>query len=180
MTKLTEKTLYKGTAKINEKIAALHKSGQRLQTEMHKLACSVLLHLGQNKDVRVVLAFLNAMPEMSRTNGLRAWFEKHGPIKFEQVGEGKDATERAIFVKDKATVLGAAIDKPFWKFNAKEGMPYEALDMEKFVKQTIARLEKDAKETKQDHTALIAAIRNAGMGIVPAASPAPSADPLLN
>ena len=141
---------------INAQIDLMHNRGQTLQTQMHKLACSILLHLGTNKDVRVVQRFVLAMPEMSRSNGLRNWFEQFGPVKFVQRDDG---TEQVLFVKDKDTKLGDAMAKPFWKFSAKEGKPYEAIDLQAFVQSALKRLEKDAKETGRDHTPLIAAIK---------------------
>ena len=150
--------LYKAD-ELDKRIQLLHKSGQSLQAEMHRLACSVLHHLGETSDIRVTLKFLDAMPEMSRSNGLRAWFEAHGPIKFATSEELEQGASAARFVKGGATKLGDAMAKPFWKFNANEGKPYEPLNMEKFTQQMIQRLTKDAKETGADHTALINAIK---------------------
>lgn len=152
---LTVKSLFKAE-ELDKQIKLMHEQGQRLQTKMHKLACSVLLHLGENSDIRVVHKFVLAMPEMSRSNGLRNWFEQFGPVKFIQM---EDGTERVEFVKGKDTKLGDAMAKPFWKFSAKEGKPYEAIDLNAYVNQQIKKLEKDAKETSRDHTAIIAALK---------------------
>lgn len=147
--------LYKAS-ELDARIANLHKRGQSLQNEMHKLACSVLAHVGEHKDVRIVQSFILAMPEMSRTNGLRNWFEQFGPVKF-NVDENK--VETVVFVKDGKTKLGDAMAKPFWKFSAKEGAAYEPLEMQKYIEQQIKRLEKDAKETGRNHKAVIDALR---------------------
>jgi hypothetical protein len=173
MTKLLAKNLYKGQANIDKRIDALFKSGQRVQAEMHKLACSVLAHLGEHKDIRTVQKFIAAMPDMARVNGLRNWFEQFGPIKFHEA-EGKDAAPTATYVKGKAVDLGKAIDKPFWKFSAKEGQPYEPLNVETWAKAAIGKLQKDAKETGRDHSALIHALQYANnvggkTGITPTA-----------
>ena len=51
--------------------------------------------------------------------------------------------------------------KPFWKFKANEGVPYEAIDVAALIAGTIKKLERDSKETKIDHSAVIHALRNA-------------------
>ena len=164
---MTTKIKLYPASKIDARIALLHKTGQRMQTEMHAIACSVLRELGSSKDVRQVMKFVQAMPEMARSNGLRNWFEQFGPVKFITEGEGPAVVERAIYIKTGPTKggikLGDAIAKPFWKFSDKEGQPYEAIDMQKWAAATIKKLEKDAKETGRDHTALIHALKYANM-----------------
>lgn len=143
-----------GTVKaIETAIADIHTAGQSLQTQMHLVACSVLQHVGKNKDTRVLLKLMNAMPDMARKNSLIQWFETYGNVKY--------STEAKTFVlvKDKAIRLGTAIEKPFWKFKANEGVEYEAMDVKKFVAGAIAKLQKDAEKTKRDHSDLINALR---------------------
>lgn len=148
------------SAKIDARIALLHKNGQRLQTEMHAIACSVLRDLGTHNDVRQVYKFIHAMPEMARSNGLRNWFEQFGPVKFIQ---NEDGTESILHVKSGPTKggikLGDAMAKPFWKFSATEGKPYEAIDINKWANAAIKKLEKDQIETKRDHSVLIHALK---------------------
>lgn len=141
-------------AQIDKRIDALAKSGQKMQNEMHKIGCSVLRRLGENGDVRQVLRFILAMPDMARTNGLRAWFEKHGPVKFVQNGEGAAAYESVVFVKDKPVLLGDAMAKPFWKFNANEGAPYKPIVWDEYLDMQIKKLAKDIDQVKvEDGTA---------------------------
>lgn len=160
--KLTDKNLYKADA-IPARIALLHKNGIRLQDEMHKLACSVLLHVGTTKDIRVIHQFIAAMPDMARTNGLRAWFEAFGPVKFTEV----DGLEQITFIKPGTIKLGEAIAKPFYKFSANEGKPYVALDLTAYTEQVIKKLQKDADETGRDMTPMIEAIKAARAVLVP-------------
>ena len=138
---------------IEAGIDAIHVNGQALQTQMHTVACSVLMHLGKNKDIRIVMKLLNAMPDMARKNSLMLWFETFGAVKF----EGKEA----MHVKDKATRMADAMAKPFWKFKANEGVPYEALDVVALINSTIKKLERDTKETKIDHSAILHSLRMA-------------------
>ena len=148
MTKKTETasktsiTLFTTNKDIDAAIKSLHTDGQALQAHMHKTACSVLAHLGKNRDVRYVLKCVAAMPDMSRKNSLMQWFETFGQIVF---GKGETAGT-AMFATDKKHRIGDAMDKPFWKFKANEGMPYEAIDFTKYVEQQIKKLDKDIKE----------------------------------
>lgn len=149
---------------IPKAIKDIHTRGQSLQTDMHKLACSVLKHLGKTKDIRHTLAFLQAMPEMSRANSLRQWFEKYGPVRFPTPEERKAGAPEAMFVKDKKTLLGDAMGNPFWKFKATEGVEYQPVDVAAQIKQLIARLEKDQTKAKAagqtvNHSATIAQLR---------------------
>lgn len=153
MTKLTVKNLYRGDA-IDAKIEAFHKRGQSMQAEAHKLAVSTLLHVATHKNVAVVHKLLQAMPDALRTNGLRAWFEHFGPVVIVTEGEGVNKVD-VITYKAKQVDMQAAIDKPFWKFTATEGKPYEALDVNKAVNDLVKKLRTDATKTGADHSALI-------------------------
>jgi hypothetical protein len=156
MSTKTEKpvlTLLTTVKAIEAGIASIHVAGQTLQTQMHLIACSVLQHVGKNKDTRVLMKLINAMPDMSRKNSLISWFETFGNVKY-----SKEA-KSFVLVKDKGIQLGNAIDKPFWKFKATEGVAYEPIDVAALVAQTIAKLTKDAEKTKRDHTGLIKALK---------------------
>lgn len=139
---------------LNSEIEKYAKTAATLQTRTHVLACSVLKHYGEHKDVRMVLKFIAAVPEMVRVNGLKLWFEAFAPIKFTDEG--------AIYLKDGKYKLGEALDKPFWKFKAVEGAPYEAIDLLKYAQQQIKKLEKDQEKTGRNHSALIAVFNTMG------------------
>ena len=156
VTKIGTINLVVGADKINAATDKLAKGLGDKQKEAHKLALSVLHHVGQHKDVSVVERFVKVLPEMIRTNGLRNWFEQFGPVKFTVL---EDGTEKVAYVKDKKTMLGNAYDKPFWKFSAREGQPYQPLDTDKLFEQVIKRLETDAVKAGVDHTARLAALR---------------------
>lgn len=148
--KLDANSLFTAEADINKAIESIKRRGASLQADMHKVACSILLHLGKHQDVRVLRRFLEAVPEMSRANALRQWFETFGPVSYEG---GK-----AVYDREKKVRLGNAIEKPFWRFKANEGTPYVPL-MDQYFKNQISKLEKDQRETKRDHSALIAALK---------------------
>ena len=154
----------------------IHETGQQLQTLMHKTACSVLQHYGKNKDTRVVHAFINAIPESVRRNALLAWFNKFGAMSITEDTENK--TFVVLHVKDKKTLLGDAMAKPFWKFVAKEGAPYEPLDFNKYIDQQIAKIMKDlekvpAQKNEDPRRMLLAALQDAkNKATAPAVQPA--------
>lgn len=150
----TELVLIKGSENLNAAIKAVQETGQTYQKSVHQLAVSILYHVGAHGDTTVVQRFISAMPESVRANGLRAWFEHFGPIKFDQ--DATDGTELVQYVRGKPALIGDADAKPFWKFKAHEGKPYVALDMERWLSSAIRKLEKDAKEAGKNHDGLIA------------------------
>lgn len=139
---MTTFKLIAGAANIDRAIAIMHVRGQKLQTECHVLACSVLNHVAEHGDIRIVAKFLNAMPEAARVNALRSWFEAFGPISF----DGNSPS----YAKGKKTRLGDAMSTPFWKFKAEA--EYEPIDVVKQLANLIKKLEKDVKKTKRDHS----------------------------
>lgn len=149
---LKTSSLYE-SAVLPKKIEALHKSGQKVQAECHKIACSTLLHIGKHKDVRMAMMVMQAMPEMSRKNGLRKWFEHFGPVKFSLDGDGN---EIAVYDKSKHVQLGEAMVKPFWKFSATEGKAYEPIDVNEEVQKLIAKIRNDTVKTGRDHSEALA------------------------
>jgi hypothetical protein len=151
---------YVGVKAIDAAMVALFASGQSFQKEAQSVALSVLQHVATHGDVRVasklVNGMINAMPELSRINALRAWFEAFGPIAFDEAGV-------AMYVKGKAADVSKAAATPFWKFKPEE--PYQAMDVLKSVEQYIKRLQKDQKETKRNHSTVIAALESVKAGM---------------
>jgi len=147
-------TLLTSLKAIDAAILSLHERGQSLQTDMHIAACSVLAHVGKHRDIRVLHKLLNAMPDVTRNNSLRLWFETFGNVKF----EGKD-----ILLTDSGIKLADAMKKPFWKFKANEGAPYEPVDVNALINGIIKKLEKDAQHTGLDHSKVLHQLRMASV-----------------
>jgi hypothetical protein len=143
--------LVEGVGAITKRLSALKVTMASAQTETHLLACSVLAHVGKHKDVRLVTTLLESVGDMVRTNAIRSWFESHGPVKFDDKGAISYAAERP-------TQLAKAMGTPFWKFKPEEA--YKPLEIGKSFDRWVKALEKDAKETGRDHTALIAGLVN--------------------
>jgi hypothetical protein len=140
--------LYATFADIERATLAFSKAGVKLQSEAHKLACSVLAHVGEHGDVRVVSRFLDSFPEMSRVNAVRAWFENFGPVTFEG--------NVPKFVRGGKTRLGEALETPFWQF--KPEAEYKPLNPAAELERLAKRLRADAKKTGADHSRVIQAL----------------------
>lgn len=151
MTALKLPKLYTSDKAIADATAKWGAAGQSHQAEAHVLALSVLQRFGKSHDIRIVAAFIKAMPEMSRVNSLKDWFAEFGPISFGE--DGKTVT----FVKDKPTTMGPANAMPFWKFSPEKA--YVAMDPVKALQSLQKKLETDAKKTGKNHTALINALK---------------------
>jgi hypothetical protein len=143
--------LYVTEKEINSAVKAFQNNGRALQDEAHKIACSVLHHVASYGDIHVVRRFLDAMPDIARTNSLRKWFETFGPVTFQG--------NVAYFVKNGKTRLGDAIAKPFWRFKANEGEEYKPVDVNALLNSLIKKLESDAIKTGRDHLATIQALK---------------------
>lgn len=154
----TKIVLLTSTKSIETAIEKMYNDGQKLQTTMHVLACSVLKHLGQHKDIRVLHKLLNAIPEFGRVNALRAWFEEFGPVVF--------TGNNPALVSSKSVRLGDAMAKPFWKFRTEK--PYEAVDVVAMIESMRKKLLKDATETKRDHGPLIKHLDDMKRAAIPA------------
>ncbi|MBR0847426.1 hypothetical protein JQ543_06710 [Bradyrhizobium diazoefficiens] len=76
------------------------------KAEIHRAACSVLVHVGKHNDVRVATWLVEAIPPVYRKS-VQDWFESFGPITFDG---GK-----ASFNPMNPIRLGNAIDAPFWR-----------------------------------------------------------------
>ncbi|WP_156164416.1 hypothetical protein [Bradyrhizobium sp. LTSP885] len=144
-----------GTKAIEDALMSIHRRGQTLQADIHVAACSVLQHLGQHSDIRIVAKLLNAMPEMGRKNAMRDWFVEYGPVMFDG--------DQPVFMQGGKVRLGDAMANPFWKFSPEK--PYEAIDVAALIASTIKKLQKDEKEAKANHGSLIAGLEK----LIPAA-----------
>ncbi|AGC35928.1 hypothetical protein HOS22_gp04 [Rhizobium phage RHEph08] len=140
-------------ADIKKETDALKVDGANYQHRTHVLACSVLAAVSRHGNINVLTHFLASVPDMVRVNALQSWFEAFGQVSYAPLKEGETPVWRID--RSKKTKLGDAMVKPFWKFKAHEGAPYEPLDMKKWLEQAIARLTKDAQKTGTSHDHLV-------------------------
>ena len=116
------------TKKLNTAINTFVKRGGDLQTNAHRILCSLLLRAATNNDVRPLNRFINDCRDkvqMTRVNSMIKWAEKFGNVTFKQ--------NKAKVDKTKKLRLGEAMEKPFWKFKANEGVPYQPMTMDNIV-----------------------------------------------
>jgi len=140
---------------IATRTKALKTSAADMQHEVHVLACSVLAFVAKHRNINVLTQFLDAVPDMVRVNSLQLWFETFGGLTY---SKEKD-TKGWHFDSSKKVQLGEAMVKPFWRFKALEGAPYQPIDFDAWSNQTIKKLEKDAKATGKDYSAIIMALK---------------------
>lgn len=119
-------------------------TGKEMQERIHRLACSVLAHTHKHRNINVLTDFLAAVPDMVRKNALQQWFETFGSVEFTAAKDGDKPAWRMRPAGHKVR-LGDAMVKPFWKFKANEGAPYQAMDMKAYLQTNISKLEKDIK-----------------------------------
>ena len=112
---VSEKALYASTKAIEAAIAEASAKGNALQLEYHKIACSVIVHLGRNFDIRVFNRLIDTMPEGLRKDSMQAFFDKYSVVTFDDEGQ-------ASIDKAKGTRLGDALANAWWK--AKKATPY--------------------------------------------------------
>lgn len=154
MTKPTATPSLKLLSAVKDIEAALVSIGRRgatLQADIHVALCSVLQHVGKHSDTRLIDVAMAALPDMVRKQAVQKWFTAFGPVEFEQ--------DDVLFVKGKKTLLGDAMDNPFYGFNPK--LDYVALTDDAIVgmiDKLAKRLKTDGKKTQRDHSAMINAL----------------------
>lgn len=131
--------------KLHAAIATFNKQGGDLQQFAHRLLCSLLLHVGQHRDTRPLNRFLKEAKEnvnMVRVNSMMKWCETFGPLKIED--------NKVKYDNSKKLRLGDAMAKPFWKFKAGEGQPYQPITLEN-IANFVARLERDRTKCAENN-----------------------------
>jgi hypothetical protein len=152
--------LLTSAASIEKAIIGIHETGQSLQATMHLVACSVLQHVGKNRDVRIMHKLFNAMPEMSRKNSLKDWFNAYGNVSI----DGDDIVLKSGEDANKIKLAEAMAD-PFWKHSPEKD--YKPLDIGAAIASLMKRIEKDTAKTGTDHSQHLQALRAITLGVKP-------------
>ncbi|TYO65485.1 hypothetical protein FXV83_16245 [Bradyrhizobium hipponense] len=139
--------LIDGETAIKKALASIKTRGATLQRDIHVACCSVLAHVGKHSDIRLVTELLSSLPDMTRKNAVKAWFEFFGPVTFAEGGDIK-------FNGANPVKLGDAMAKPFYAF--KPEADYVPMDIAKSIDSLVKKMERDHKETGRDHTSMIA------------------------
>lgn len=163
--------LFKADASLDKAIASIKVRGVKLQNDVHIAACSVLRHLGEHNDLRLVERLFDALPKSYRTNALRDWFVAYGPVQFEK--------NKAVYVKGKEVELTKAMADPFWLFS--EEAEYVPVDVLAMLNSTIKKLEADQTKAGTHHGKALATLEALKLDYAPAkAKPSPTGDALVD
>lgn len=138
-----ETTLYSSTKAIETAIETAGANASTLQIEYQKIACSIVLHLGKNSDIRVYNRLIESMPDLLRVDSMQAFFDKYSVIAFDDEGN-------ASINKKKGTKLGEALCNPWWKAKkAQPYVPYNFLERCKVLLQAAQNKAKKADKEKE-------------------------------
>lgn len=144
--------LYTSVKAIEGAIKLAVVQGESYQRELHKIAVSVLAHVGKHKDVRLVNKFIDSVADAVRVNALRSWFETFGNVKY-------DLEAKAMkYDASRKVRVGEAMGNPFWKFTPEAD--YVPLDIDKAVASFIKRVQNDAKQTGRNHAGVLKALES--------------------
>ena len=135
-----ESSLYTTAKAIEAAIDTAHSQSGVLQVEYHKIACSVIVHLGKNFDIRIYNRLISNMPECLRTDSMQAFFDKYSVVAFDDEGE-------ASIDKSKGTRLGDALVSPWWK--AKKPTAYVPYNFVQACEKLLATASTKAKKAEK-------------------------------
>lgn len=142
---VSQAKLLKTTAEITKAIEAAVAKGNSLQLEYQRIACSAIVHLHENKDIRVIRNLLDTMPEGLRKVAMATFFDRYSQVRFDDEGQ-------AHYDADKQTQLGLALEKAWWK-TVKESVytpfVFEA-EVQKLIEKAEKRFEKGVDTSKGD------------------------------
>lgn len=167
----TADKLFKTVGEVDKALASIKLRGVKLQNDVHLAACSLLKHLFENKDIRMVHRLMDALPASYRTNAMRDWLTAFGPVSWDKnkaVFNTKfDLSEADKHVRD-------ALLNPFWLFT--EEPAYVPVDVAAMLNAVIKKLDKDMVQSggKVDHKALMSALET--LKPEPAKKPASGVD----
>lgn len=140
-------TWFYGKDAIEAAIGKMQKAGEKFQDELHRCACSALKHVIEHKDPVYVQRFIDAMPESSRKNAFKLWFETFGPVSF---------ADKLHYVKGGNIALAAAVTMPAWKLKPEQD--YKPMDVSGAIDGLIQKIKADAKKTGRDFTGIMSAL----------------------
>lgn len=147
--------LVSGASNIEKMLTKLKAQGATLAFNTHVAALSVLAHVYEHSDIRLVTRLLECVHDMTRKNALKAWFEFFGPVKF----DGKDIRFVPRFTDDAVAKAHAQVQakaEPFYDFAPEP--EYKPVDVAAMIHACIAKLKKDQTKTSVDHTSIINAL----------------------
>jgi len=143
--------LYKTTKQITTATNSAAKTGAALQQEYQLIACSVISHLAEHKDIRVLRHMLDTLPEGMRKKSMSAFMDKYAPVTF---GENPDTGEAEVkYNADKPANLVMALTFPWWKAAVEATyVPFNfEVELAKLIKRAENKLSKGTNPDKGDN-----------------------------
>lgn len=133
--------LISGKENILAAIGQVTVTGQTLQTLLHTVAVSILLHVDKHREVSLVNKLIDAVPNMARKNALRDWFSAFGKMTYDQ------ETKVMVFKKTAKTNSIQATQTPFWEFVPEKA--YVPFDLLAAIGVLVTRAEKTAEKNNR-------------------------------
>lgn len=110
-------------ADFNSALISTCSKAEAVQAEIQTLALSALLDAAKRKDALRVNKLVNTLPDATKKNSLRLWFELFGTVKFDA------KSKQFSYDKNRKADVHGAINKPWFKaIPEKEYIPFDGLD----------------------------------------------------
>ena len=135
--------LITGNAELLKAITDVSVTGKKLETLIHTVAVSILVHIEKHREVSLANKLIDAIPNLARKNALRDWFIAFGKMSYDK------ETQVMMFKKTGVTDSDKATQNPFWLF--KPEAEYVPFDLIAKINDVIKLAEaKSNKPNKQD------------------------------
>lgn len=143
------------------KIKAFGVTLKSIQNDAHDIAARIVVHAVRYNDVSLATKFLEKFgtdgKTMVRANMFKAWFEKHGPFRWDKESKGfKCMVEKATALKakhlkdNKTTAKFFGLLKKATPWEKDPEPEYKGFDLDKEVARLLSRAKKAEKEHGKD------------------------------
>lgn len=155
---------------IERETAVFKLNAKTLQGQSHLIACSILKVWAETGNVahavRLTNDLLEAMPDMTRSNAMKAWFETFAGFVW-------DVKEKVFkYHKERTTIdvasVQSAVREPWWQF--KPEAPYKPIDIDALMESLIKRAEKRREDGLKDGDS-VPAVKLKALKLIRDASP---------
>jgi uncharacterized protein (DUF1697 family) len=133
--------LITGNAKLLKAISDVALTGKKLETLIHTVAVSVIVHIEKHREVSLANKLIDAVPNLARKNALRDWFISFGKMTYDKETQGM------MFNKAGKTNEIEATQNPFWVFVPEKD--YVPFDLVSAVNELIKRAEAKANKANK-------------------------------
>lgn len=124
---------------LNKEVAAIKVAGAKLDARIQEAGVATAIHFAQHCDTGLVNRLYLALPKGARKTAMASWLLAHFAV---VPNEGKNKLEMPfLFAKDKKTNPEAA-DADMWYDHKPEPTPDMVFDLQKALKQLIAKAAK--------------------------------------